>query len=97
MARRNGDRIPQLNELGPSTGFNFGTTNRYADDLKRPYSMEYFVEFDRQIARNTVAAVGFYYRTNERLIGNRNLAVPMETYTRDRGHRTEQRPPGDGL
>ncbi len=77
----NGDRIPQLSELGPSTGFNFGTTNRYADDLKRPYSMEYFVEFDRQIARNTVAAIGFYYRTNERLIGNKNLLVPMESYT----------------
>jgi hypothetical protein len=77
----NGDRIPQLSELGPSTGFNFGTDNRYSDDLKRPYAMEYFVEFDRQIARNTVASVGFYYRTNERLIGNRNMAVPMNTYT----------------
>jgi Carboxypeptidase regulatory-like domain len=77
----NGDRVPQLSELGPSTGFNFGTTNRYADDLKRPYSMEYFVEFDRQIARNTVAAIGFYYRTNERLIGSRNLAVPTSAYT----------------
>jgi hypothetical protein len=77
----NGDRIPQLNELGPSTGFNFGTTNRYADDLKRPYSMEYFVEFDRQIARDTVAAIGFYYRTNERLIGNRNMAIPTSAYT----------------
>lgn len=77
----NGDLIPQLSELGPSTGFNFGTTNRYADDLKRPYSMEYFVEFDRQIARNTVASVGFYYRTNERLIGNRNLLVPTSGYT----------------
>jgi hypothetical protein len=77
----NGDRIPQLSELGPSTGFNFGTNNRYADGLKRPYSMEYFVEFDRQIARNTVAAVGFYYRTNERLIGNRNIAVPTSAYT----------------
>ena len=70
----NGDLIPQISELGASTGFNFGTTNRYSDDLKRPYSMEYFVEFDRQIARNTVASVGFYYRTNERLIGNRNLS-----------------------
>ena len=77
----NGDRIPQLTELGPSTGFNFGTTNRYADDLKRPYSMEYFIEFDRQVARNTVASVGFYYRTNERLIGNRNLAIPTTAYT----------------
>ena len=77
----NGDLTPQLNELGPSTGFNFGTTNRYSDDLKRPYAMEYFIEFDRQIARNTVASVGFYYRTNERLIGNRNMAVPMSTYS----------------
>jgi Carboxypeptidase regulatory-like domain len=77
----NGDLIPQMNELGPSTGFNFGTTNRYADDLKRPYAMEYFIEFDRQIARNTVASVGFYYRTNERLIGNRNVAVPTSTYS----------------
>jgi hypothetical protein len=77
----NGDLIPQLSELGASTGFNFGTTNRYADDLKRPYAMEYFVEFDRQIAKDTVVAAGFYYRTNERLIGNRNLLVPTHGYT----------------
>lgn len=77
----NGDKVPQLNELGPSTGFNLGTTNRYNPDVKRPYSMEYFVEFDRQIARNTVFAAGFFYRTNERLIGNRNMAVPTESYT----------------
>jgi Carboxypeptidase regulatory-like domain len=76
----NGDLIPQLNELGASTGFNLGTTNRYNPDLKRPYAMEYFVEFDRQIAKNTVASVGFYYRTNERLIGNRNLLVPTAGY-----------------
>ncbi|HUF66725.1 MAG TPA: TonB-dependent receptor [Gemmatimonadaceae bacterium] len=77
----NGDRIPQLSELGPSTGFNLGTTSRYNPDLKRPYAMEYFVEFDRQLARNTVFAAGFFYRTNERLIGNRNMAVPTESYT----------------
>jgi hypothetical protein len=77
-----GDRIPQLNELGPSTGFNLGTTNRYNPDVKRSYAMEYFVEFDRQLARNTVVAASFYYRTNERLIGNKNLAVPRESYTR---------------
>ncbi|MGC4086194.1 MAG: hypothetical protein QM736_29745 [Vicinamibacterales bacterium] len=29
---RNGDGIPQFDELGPSTGFNLGTTNRYAED-----------------------------------------------------------------
>jgi hypothetical protein len=77
----NGDRIPQLSELGPSTGFNLGTTNRYNPDVKRPFAREYFVEFDRQLASNSVASVGFYYRTNERLIGNRNMAVPAESYT----------------
>jgi hypothetical protein len=70
-----------LTELGPSTGFNLGTTNRYNPDVKRPFAREYFVEFDRQLARNSVASVGFYYRTNERLIGSRNMAVPRESYT----------------
>jgi hypothetical protein len=76
----NGDRIPQLSELGPSTGFNLGTTNRYNPDVKRPYSLEYFAEFDRQLARNTVVSAGFYYRGNRRLVGSKNLAVPRESY-----------------
>jgi hypothetical protein len=76
----NNDLLPQISELGPSTGFNFGTTNRYSDDLKRPYAMEYFLEFDRQIAKNTVVSAGYYYRTNERLIGNKNLLVPTSGY-----------------
>src|SRR5262249_50239144 len=33
----NGDRIPQLNELGASTGFNLGTTNSIDPNLKVPY------------------------------------------------------------
>jgi hypothetical protein len=77
----NGDRIPQLNELGTSTGFNLGTTNRYNPDVKRSFAREYFVEFDRQLARNTVVSAGFYYRTNERIIGQKNMAVPEESYT----------------
>ena len=35
-ADANGDLLPQANELGPSTGFNFGTTNRFSPDLEWP-------------------------------------------------------------
>ena len=38
---RNGDLIPQLNELGPSSGYNLGTTARYADGYDWPNANEY--------------------------------------------------------
>ena len=38
---RNGDLIPQLNELGPSSGYNLGTTARYADGYNWPNANEY--------------------------------------------------------
>jgi Carboxypeptidase regulatory-like domain len=78
----NGDLIPQLNELGPSTGFNLGTTNRYDPDVERPYAIEYFTEFEQQLRANIVVSAGFYYRGTRRLIGQRNVAVPTPTYTR---------------
>ena len=77
----NGDRIPQLNELGASTGFNLGTTNRYHPDVKRPYAIEYFTEFEQQLRGRMVVTAGFYYRGTRRLIGNKNVAVPRESYT----------------
>jgi hypothetical protein len=55
---RNNDLIPQLDELGPSTGFNLGTTNHYNPDLKRPYSNEFNVEVERQIKGNIGSASG---------------------------------------
>ena len=77
----NNDLIPQLNELGASTGFNLGTTNRYNPDVKRPYAIEYFTEFEQQLPGKLVATAGFYYRGTRRLIGNKNVAVPRESYT----------------
>ena len=41
---RNGDLIPQFNELGPSIGYNLGTSNRYADGYDWPNANEYTVE-----------------------------------------------------
>ncbi len=76
----NGDLNPQLNELGVSTGFTFGTTNRYDTDLKWPVSNEYSIELQRQLLANTVLSVGYTNRQTRRNIGFRNMAVPIETY-----------------
>ena len=76
----NGDLIPQLNELGVSTGFAFGTNNRYAANLKRPVSNEYNIEVQRQIPGNVVVSVGYTRRETRRNIGVKNVAVPLESY-----------------
>src|SRR5207249_11816054 len=76
----NGDLIPQLNELGVSTGFAFGTNNRYAANLKRPVSNEYSIEVQRQIPGNVVVSVGYTRRETRRNIGAKNVAVPLESY-----------------
>jgi len=77
---RDGDLVPQLNELGPSTGFNFGNTNRYSPDVTWPYSFEWNVELQRQLPWNAAVNVGFYHRGQRRLLGPRNLAVPSDSY-----------------
>jgi hypothetical protein len=76
----NGDLIPQLNELGVSSGFTFGTNNRYSPDLKWPVSNEYSVELQRQLPGNIVLSVGYTRRETRRNIGQRNVAVPTDTY-----------------
>ncbi len=76
----NGDRIPQLNELGPSTGFALGTANRFADDLAWPYSVEYSLGVQQQAPGNIVLGVTYINRRRQNVIGSRNLAVPTDTY-----------------
>ena len=78
---RNGDLVPQLDELGPSGGFALGSTARYADDLKYPVSNEYNWEVQRQLPGNMVLSVGYTYRQTRRNLGQRNVAVPENTYT----------------
>jgi hypothetical protein len=78
---RNEDLIPQLDELGPSTGYNLGTTNRFDPDLERPYSHEMNVEIERQLPGNVVVAVGYFHRDRKRNLGRRNMAIPTESYT----------------
>jgi len=76
----NGDLVPQLNELGTSTGFTFGQNNRYSSDLKWPSSTEFSMEFQRQLPGNVVGSVGYTHRITRNNIGPRNVAVPADTY-----------------
>ena len=76
----NGDLVPQLNELGVSSGFAFGTNNRYASDLQWPVSNEYNLEVQRQIPGSVVVSVGYTRRETRRNIGTKNVAVPVESY-----------------
>ena len=76
----NGDGIPQLSELGPSSGFPSGITNRYAPGLDWPVSNEYAVEIQRQFPGAIVASVGYTRRETRRNIGPTNVAVPTSSY-----------------
>jgi hypothetical protein len=76
----NGDGIPQLNELGPSTGYPLGTTNRYDPNLKWPISNEYSGEIQQQFPMNLVVSVGYTHRVTLRNIALQNLAVPASGY-----------------
>ena len=77
----NRDLIPQLSELGPSTGFNIGTTNRYAADLKWPSTNEVDAEFEQEMPGKVVFGVGYFYRAYRDVIGQRNELVPPSAYT----------------
>jgi len=77
---RNQDGIPQLDELGPSTGFNLGTTNRYTPGFKRPYAAEYSIEFEQQLLRDMVFSAAYYHRGMRRILGSMNVAVPSNSY-----------------
>jgi hypothetical protein len=76
----NGDRLPQVNELGPSTGFNFGQFNRYAEGYGWPYALEYSAEIQRELQGNIVATVGYTRREKKGNFGVRNEAVPTSSY-----------------
>jgi hypothetical protein len=76
----NRDLIPQLNELGPSTGFNLGTTNRIDPDLTWPYTVEIAGELQQELRGAMVLSTGYYYRGHRDQIGQTNVAVPRESY-----------------
>jgi len=76
----NHDLVPQLDELGPSTGYPLGTTNRFASDLKWPYAAEYSIGVQRSLPYEMVAGVTYINRQRGDEIGQRNLLVPASSY-----------------
>ena len=77
---RNGNLLPELDELGTATGFNLGSTSRYNPELKRPVINELAVEIEHQLPGDLVVGAGFFRRAIRRNIGSRNLAVPSSSY-----------------
>src|SRR5262245_7976520 len=76
----NHDLIPQLNELGPSTGFNIGTTNSFAPNLKVPHIDEISAEVEQQIGPQIVASVSYHHRARKDILGPTNTLVPTSGY-----------------
>ena len=77
----NNDLIPQLTELGPSPGYVFvGANGRYADDLKRPVSNEYTVEFQRELKGNVVLSAGYTYRPTRNNIAETDTIQTLESW-----------------
>jgi hypothetical protein len=77
---RNGDLVPQLNELGPSSGYNLGTTARYAEGYDWPNANEYAIELQRQLPGNMVVSGGYTRREKRHQLGSRNILVPSSSY-----------------
>jgi Carboxypeptidase regulatory-like domain len=68
--------------LGGATCTPFTNNNSNLDPgIKRPYQMEYTVEFQRQIGTRTAVSVGYYNREFYDLYGIVNTAVTASDYT----------------
>ena len=77
----NNDKIPQLSEIGASPGYVFvGANGRYADDLKRPASNEYTVEFQRELPQQVVLSTGFTYKQTRRNIGETDTIQTLASW-----------------
>ena len=76
------DRIPQLSELGPFSGFP-EVTNHYADSNGPdwPYSNEIVAGLEHQLVRDVRLSVMYYHRENRKQTGFRNMKVPSSAYT----------------
>jgi hypothetical protein len=63
------------------TGFSGGVNTRYADGIRWPYSDEVTVGMETQLPGAVRFGGMYYYRTNRDQFGQRNVAVPTNTYT----------------
>ncbi len=79
----NGDGRFQLSEVNPAqcSAFSGGVSTFYADGIKWPYSDEVTAGIETQAAGAMRLGAMFYYRTNRKQFGQRNTAVPTNSYT----------------
>lgn len=78
----NGDRIPQLSEIGPSLGgLGRGATVRLDPDLRRPSQWEFTVGLDHQLSNTLAVAATYYRRSYYDLFTTINVALQPSDYT----------------
>lgn len=78
----NGDRIPQLAEIGPSLGgLDRGATVRIDPDLERPTQWEYAATVEHQFADDLAVALSYFHRRYSNLTAVVNTAVGFDDYT----------------
>ncbi len=78
---RNGDLLPQIDELGPAPGYVFlGVNASYDSDVKREISNEYTVEFQRQLPMGMVFSALYARKETRDNIGNINTAAPPSSW-----------------
>jgi outer membrane receptor protein involved in Fe transport len=76
----NGDKIPQVNELGASSGYSLGQNNSYAAGTSWPYAVEISAEIQRQLFGDLVMTAGYTHRQTKGNFASRNLLVPAASY-----------------
>lgn len=79
---RNGDRVPQLDEIGPGQGaLDRGATVRIDPDLRRPTQWELAASLEHQLADDFAVALSYFRRDYRDLTAVVNVAVSADDYT----------------
>jgi hypothetical protein len=85
----NADGRPQPSEIAYNfttrttcngTGWDFNTNNFYDQNLKRPYSVEYNIGFQRELRGGFVVSATYARRDNWRTMGAENIALNESHY-----------------
>ncbi|MGE0360868.1 MAG: TonB-dependent receptor [Vicinamibacterales bacterium] len=78
---RNGDLVPQMNEIGPTPGYVFPAVDaRYAGGVKRPVVNEFSAGAQHELPGQVVLSAEFVVRQTRREFGQENTAVPLSAW-----------------
>jgi hypothetical protein len=77
----NGDRRWQPGEEGQVTSTNLAGSRTIDPDLKQPYTHEFGVFYERQLAEVIGSRVGFVYKTEDDLFESYQVNRPPSVYT----------------